>query len=354
MKSSNNEEFIPYNNIKGDFSLSEKLKESVLLNMPDHFDLLEKAYYIYRRLCDMFYYDEEYFCYNNGTKYFLRKEKPYVDHNDITRLSNITGSSGLVCTEITMIYSKFLDLFGIPYQILDYDDNKDVSYTESHLKVRLKVDNYLIDADAGHGVFNSDMSSAKIFQEINSFTPVKNVSEEEKEEIKNKKAKVDEYYSSVFKDNEFNDALQIYKDNYAKYDNLSFEEKVDEFKKIVKIPNYPFIVMFSWVKELEDKMFGADNHHCHAEFFINNCSFNPDSRYELALVIIHNEEEDLYDDELTNTYIVITEDRSERTLDMLGFYEKLNLGILDYTSYKRKKKFEQEEEQYEKKSFRRH
>ena len=347
--------FIPVNNISGSFTLSEELKRAVLDNMPLDFDLLEKAYYIYRRLCDMFYYDEEYFCYSNGLSHlFNHRKKPAVDHSDINRLSMITEGEGVICTEITMLYSKFLEILNIPYQILGYGGNTNVKYDKSHIMVRFKVGEYIIDADAGHGVFNSDMSSAKIFQEINCFNPVSTLSESKKAEAANKMEQVDEYYLSIQKENEFNDALEIYKTTYAKDNTLSFEEKVEAFKNIIKVPNSPFIVMFSWVKELEDNMFGKDNSNCHVEFFINNRPTNQEKKYELAMVIIYNEDDNIYEDLLSNSYIVITEDRFEREYDMLGFYELLERKELEYTTPKRKKKFESWEDNYESKGFKRH
>ena len=71
-------DFIESKNISNQFELNKRIKKAVLKEMPDGLNKLQKAYYIYRRLCQLFIYDEDYYCYgyiaaidNNAKKHIV-------------------------------------------------------------------------------------------------------------------------------------------------------------------------------------------------------------------------------------------------------------------------------------------
>ena len=335
-----NDAFPVRNHINKNFTLNDNLKRKILDKMPSDYDDFEKAYYIYLRLCKMFYYDEEYFCYSYGTISRKRKDEPKTNHGDIKRLNDIDINSGVICGEITMLYVKFLELLNIPYQIMGYDNNLNVRYYKMHIKVRFKTGEYLVDADAGHGVFNSDMSSIKIFNQVHGFKLVPGLPVRVQDEFNKKTAKVEEYIASLNEENEFDDALEVYENEYAKKENVSFKEKIDILKYFINRLKSPYIVMISWINELVEKLFGKDNNNIHVEFIINNNPTNPNLKYELAIAIIYNENEDIFEDYLSNTFLVITEDRHLTKYDALAFQSKFDNKEFDYTSQHRKEKYD--------------
>ena len=343
------EDFHTYDFISSDVSLKKEFIDDIMSGIPVEFDDLQKAYYIYRRLCLKFYYDEEYYCYNHGTAAFKNKEKPFTNHDDIKRLKHIVPNTGMVCHEISTIYSKFLIMLKIPHQLLNYGDEQYDRYGKGHMKVRLKVGELLVDADAGHGIYGSDMSMAKLYQRVHNFTPVEETPKRLFDQFYEKIKIVDEYLAQNSSKTEFQDALEVYENTYADKTDITFMEKVNILKEMIMSVSSPFIVMIGWVNDLKKKIFGRNNLHCHVEFLINNNPTNPNQRYELAMVIIFNEKGNIFENLEDNKYLLITEDHQERLLNCKDFKELIDKGSFDYTEVERKQKYGFEEDSNENK-----
>ena len=331
--------FKTIDNIPGSFTLNEKLVADIMGGIPKDFDDLEKAYYIYYRLCEKFYYDEDYYCYAFGTVSKSMKPKPIIDHTDITRLNTLYGDSGVVCSEITMLYVEFLKLLNIPYQLCGYFENQIVRYGVSHMRVRFKIGEYIIDADAANGIFNSDMSTVKIFGETYGFTPIIDLPWRIKDDCKRKMKRVEAYIAEHSKDNEFNDALEIYEQLFAKKFEIPLAQKVNVLRSIIKNIKAPYIITFAWVEELVERIFGRDNSNCHAEFMIKYDLNNTNRPYELILVIIFNEVGSIDKDYIHNSYYIISKDQPEEALDYYEFKRRTDLKIYDFTTENRKKRY---------------
>ncbi len=331
--------FHTYDYISGDVSLKKEFIDDIMSGIPDYFDDLQKAYYIYRRLCQKFYYDEEYYCYNHGTRDADTKEKPFTDHNNIHRLNHIESDSGMVCHEISIIYAKFLRILKIPYQLLNYGDEQYSRYGKGHMKVRFKVGELLVDADAGHGIYGSDMSLIKLYQRVYNFKPAEKTPRRFVDHFNDKILVVDDYLAQISSKTEFEDALEVYENTYADKADISFEEKVNILKEMITSVSSPFIVMFGWVNDLKKKIFGRNNLHCHVEFLINNNPTNSNQRYELAMVIIFNENGNIFENQEDNNYLLITEDYKERLLNYMEFKELIDSGGFDFTEEDRKQKY---------------
>lgn len=206
--------------------LNENLKNNILKSIPSNFNDLEKAFYIYFELCNIFTYDEEQFLSDEFDFYT-------IDHWQISRIKELDESNNkIMCFEIIVLYAKFLDELGIEYEIKGCNLEK---YGNGHISLKLKVNDMYISADPTRlGIIPSDMSNAKRNSELNFFYLI-NDYETNLELFDNSIDKVYNYYRKKKNKNimNYNDALAIYKKVY-KRKNLSIENKLEIFFDKIK------------------------------------------------------------------------------------------------------------------------
>lgn len=145
-----------YNNgisISEIIKLDPALEHAVLSDMNPTYSLLEKAIYIYYKLCELLTYDQEYYAAN-------QKGEEAESHCDINRINNITlENNEVVCYEFIAIYSYFLRHLGIKYTV---DNAVQDEYGKGHSTISFKVGEFLITVDPTRSILSNDMTSAKI------------------------------------------------------------------------------------------------------------------------------------------------------------------------------------------------
>ena len=140
-------EKMPY---EKDIEVNEMLWEEIWSKVPDNFNKLEKAYYIYHELCKILSYDEKAFinCLNSSS----------LEKHNISHLRNVNKeSSEVLCFEFTAIYSKFLDALNIPYNIIG---NKKYN-RQDHSHIEFAYDDFYVIADSTKSLFEGDLVKAK-------------------------------------------------------------------------------------------------------------------------------------------------------------------------------------------------
>ena len=133
--------------------ISDSLRDAILSEMPEDATTLEKAIYIYIKMCKLLTYDEEY--------YAVHEKGPTIEkHKDINYISTITPDNNqIVCFEFNLIYSILLDELGIHFES-NYNGGKD--YGNGHAYIRFRVDKFLLLADALNSVIAADIVRAKL------------------------------------------------------------------------------------------------------------------------------------------------------------------------------------------------
>ena len=138
--------------------VNEELWDDILNKIPEDFNKLEKAYYIYYQLCKTFTYHVDYFILGETQKnpgiYINRKMY------NLNKLNKETNQ--VICYEILAIFEKFMNHLNIPYDMTNSlgGSGHSISY-ESHKRMSLIIDEFLIEADATRGVITGDMPLAK-------------------------------------------------------------------------------------------------------------------------------------------------------------------------------------------------
>lgn len=139
--------------------LSEELRTKILEGMPDNYSKLEKAIYIYIKMCKILTYDDEYYAVN-------QKGVATEKHKDINYVSNITPlNNKVVCYEFNLIYSKLLSELGINFSS-NYKGMMGEAYGEGHANLTFRCDKFLVRADSVTSILKGDIMQAKLNQPL--------------------------------------------------------------------------------------------------------------------------------------------------------------------------------------------
>ena len=137
--------------------VNEELWDDILSKIPEDFNNLEKAYYIYYQLCKTFTYNEDYFVLGE-----TKKETGISIDTKIYNLKKLNKKNNqVVCYEILAIFEKFMNHLNIPYDMTNTlgGSGHSISY-ESLKRMSLIIDEFLLEADATRGVISGDMPLA--------------------------------------------------------------------------------------------------------------------------------------------------------------------------------------------------
>ena len=135
----------------GEVKLDEDFVKFILSDMPEKYSKIEKAIYIYIKLCKVLTYDAEF--YANS-----QKGMTALKHKDITRLETITATNNqIVCYEFAQIYAILLNHLGINYEIAGT-----LEYGLGHRKLFFRANDFIVSADSVTSILGGDLYNAKI------------------------------------------------------------------------------------------------------------------------------------------------------------------------------------------------
>ncbi len=141
------------------FKINETLRNDVLGSMPDNYNNLEKAMYIYNALCTKFYYSMDY---------YLDVFDPDIVEK-FTNIDNLQYLDGVknrevICYTVNAVFRELLEQVGCCEYIspLPMSDIKPNHIVNLHDIVRLTIDGKKYSIDSTSGVLvNSDLMNAK-------------------------------------------------------------------------------------------------------------------------------------------------------------------------------------------------
>ena len=140
-------------------NIDSNLKNAIIKDMPHNLTELEKAIYIYIKMCKLLTYDEEYYAVNQRG---IATEK----HKNIDYVSSINlNNNKVVCFEFNLIYSKLLSELGIHFSS-DYKGMVGEAYGLGHASLEFRSQKYLVSADSVTTIFRGDIMQAKLNQPL--------------------------------------------------------------------------------------------------------------------------------------------------------------------------------------------
>ena len=144
-----------YQNVQIDNDLENK----IFCGLPKDSTLLEKAIYIYIKMCKLLTYDEEYYAVN-------QKGYAAIKHKDTEHVSAVTlENNRVVCYEFNLIYTKLLDKIGIHFSS-NYKSLFDEDYGSVHVSLDFRAGKFLVTADSVTSILLGDIAQAKLNQPL--------------------------------------------------------------------------------------------------------------------------------------------------------------------------------------------
>ena len=273
--------------------VSENFKQELLSDILSHFDKLEKAYYIYYRMCYLLTYD--------GEQFARRENKDYeIAHHDFDRIKTIDSRNNkIVCYEFNAIYANMLRELGINYEL-----NGDRMYSLGHASLTFRVDNYLVNADSTVGLIKSDLSYAKNGMKLLGFT-LESENSKTKEEFYRKIETVNKFIKMQNDKKYFGTVRELNKFAYSIPSDLDLETKTALFITMSNNSNLPIVDKIPYQIELKNKLF-PKNANTKKVFNINYLSkkemvFRNEKYSPICLITLN--ENGVEEDFINNTYI---------------------------------------------------
>lgn len=144
-------------------TINSQLREAIFRDLPDEVTALEKAIFIYIKMCRILTYDEEYYAVGQvGSRTWKHLALDYI--SDITPQNNRT-----VCFEFTAIYAKLLSELGINFYSL-YEKGDESFYGDGHVYLNFRVEEFLLCADSISFILKGDLLAAKVNQPLEGLT----------------------------------------------------------------------------------------------------------------------------------------------------------------------------------------
>lgn len=251
------------------FKLNEELEHEILNGIPDTFNDLEKALYIYIKMCKTLTYDEEYYAVN-------QKGPVALKHKNVDILNNISLTNNkVVCYEFDSIYAYLLHKLGIKYShyvstqngLGDIDeepfDEEYNSYSEGHTFLKFKYGKFIVKADSVTTILHGDIMQAKLNQGLAGLK-CNNKNEETQKEFKEIFNKVYKYVANnepKITSNEagtkesFEDLVKQFEDTTDQIKPISFVDKTNIMLTKLKNSKLKGIDAFSYLLQLRKVLF---------------------------------------------------------------------------------------------------
>lgn len=139
--------------------IDSNLEHEIISGIPENTTDLEKAIYIYIKMCKLLTYDEEYYAVN-------QKGVATEKHKSTDYVSSITlENNKVVCFEFNLIYSKLLNQLGIHFSS-NYKNMVGEAYGAGHANLEFRTDKFLVSADSVTSILQGDIMQAKLNQPL--------------------------------------------------------------------------------------------------------------------------------------------------------------------------------------------
>ena len=215
-------------------SINNEFAKMIISSIPENITQLEKAIYVYIKLCKLLSYDDEFLLYI--TRALSKKEMSSTNHTKIDNLANINESNNsVVCWEFVAIYGKILSMIGInsyvydtelfedaPVEVVDEREYFEQRYGKWHPGFAVNVDNQIFSISINAMV--GDLSLAKHNYELKEIKSLHN----DEEEKKKFKETINKVYGMV------TNGAEIKPYNFEK----EVDAKINQIAKTTKIPGF--------------------------------------------------------------------------------------------------------------------
>ena len=296
--------------IKEKYDININLKKDIVFSLPDDLNKLEKAIYIYIKLCTKLTYDQEYFATN-------QLGNPHLRHSKLENIKTIDFQNNeVVCYDFVAIYCKFLDMLKLNYTVIPKEDNNSV-FGDGHVSILFRYDKYIIKVDSTKSILEGDLTFSKIGKDLNGIYTLNNNIDTKKEF----KETVNKIYGEIKKE-----------DNIESLDHINVKDDANYFYKLniffmnLNRTNLKGIDAYAYAIELKNKIFKDSNNM--KLLIISNNKTNNNKQAMPLLIIIANPEG--LDNEYYNTYYTYTDVNRICLIGKEQIQQRINDNTFEY------------------------
>lgn len=286
------------NSLTSKTNLNPELIEAITKDIPANYSTLEKAIFIYIKMCKILSYNDEFFA---AKQRGLAAEK----HRMIDYIETISPQfPEVVCYEFNAIYAKMLHSLGINFQRECFSwKNK---YGDGHENLSFRVGKYIIEADSSRQILTGDLFNAKVGNSIKGLK-CRNQNFDTYMDF-------DEILRKVYKDikkedkSTFSEALKEYEElTNAKQAHIPFNTRFDIFLEKIRTSSFNGLNIMSYILRLVNVLFTEEEreHYIDFEIIRDNNPKDEDKIVATCGIITMNEKGILKDEEHNKYYIYI-------------------------------------------------
>lgn len=286
------------NSLTSKTNLNPELIEAITKDIPANYSTLEKAIFIYIKMCKILSYNDEFFA---AKQRGLAAEK----HRMIDYIETISPQfPEVVCYEFNAIYAKMLHSLGINFQRECFSwKNK---YGDGHENLSFRVGKYIIEADSSRQILTGDLFNAKVGNSIKGLK-CRNQNFDTYMDF-------DEILRKVYKDikkedkSTFSEALKEYEElTNAKQAHIPFNTRFDLFLEKIRTSSFNGLNIMSYILRLVNVLFTEEEreHYIDFEIIRDNNPKDEDKIVATCGIITINEKGILKDEEHNKYYIYI-------------------------------------------------
>lgn len=286
------------NSLTSKTNLNPELIEAITKDIPANYSTLEKAIFIYIKMCKILSYNDEFFA---AKQRGLAAEK----HRMIDYIETISPQfPEVVCYEFNAIYAKMLHSLGINFQRECFSwKNK---YGDGHENLSFRVGKYIIEADSSRHILTGDLFNAKVGNSIKGLK-CRNQNFDTYMDF-------DEILRKVYKDikkedkSTFSEALKEYEElTNAKQAHIPFNTRFDLFLEKIRTSSFNVLNIMSYILRLVNVLFTEEEreHYIDFEIIRDNNPKDEDKIVATCGIITMNEKGILKDEEHNKYYIYI-------------------------------------------------
>lgn len=244
---------VTYDAPSEEIEVNQELKDYVLEGIRDDFTPLEKAIYIYLKMCKALTYDEEFFA-------ACERGTVALKHKDLKHLKEISlTNNSVVCYEFCELYAYFLRNIGVSASARYTNEE----YGSGHTIVRFRAGKYVCMADPLTSIFQGDLFGVKLNKVPKGLVCFNKFSDTQLE-FRDAIKKMHEYAiceeqfdcNTVLKKSSFDDLLLRYKDVTDNFIEMPLSERIAAlFEKVKSMQSLQGLDTYSYVMMLGSMFF---------------------------------------------------------------------------------------------------
>lgn len=304
-------------------SINPELKSKILESIPEGLDNLQKAIFIYMKMCEILTYDDEFYAVNQQGVVAFKHEQ--IDHiNEITPSNN-----RVVCYEFNAIYSVFLKQLGFNYRTISRGYMDD--FGGGHAFLTFKSGEYIIKVDSVTGVLNGDIPRVKQKLPLEGVI-ILNKNKDTQEKFKAELKRMEGLYYKIGKEPTFEETLKAYEQSSPNITIIPFSEKLAIFFTKLNNNNYAQVDRLGYIQILKKTLFSQLelNNNISISYIRNNHPL-PDLEAESIVVIA-------IDDDISDEtkYYIYNARLGLNEIEKEELQERFDNGHYDYINPKSK------------------